>query len=296
MELAGGDPSILKMLRLLSVLRVFKMLRHLPQTQVLVMAAKESWRKLLLPLFFLAIFVVIFSAAMFEYEKGLPQLVPCDADEMDEDYWQFKRRGCNTDVNSEHYGFRWANIVGASQQESAFEDIFRSVWVVFVTMTSVGYGGVSPITKVGKMIALVAMIFGTFYMAMPLTIVGSQFYKYYLNHKKQERVVEKMKAELWGTNVAGTSGHSLFDDHTIVADEDPDRPRDLTKEEMKLLQFYCRNKRRLIDVQARGRVWLGEEGYHWAPPAWNPPPPFGGVTTQFRPMCVIFVGCANLPL
>jgi len=71
MELTGGDPSILKMLRLLSVLRVFKMLRHLPQTQVLVMAAKESWRKLLLPLFFLAIFVVIFSAAMFELVKVL---------------------------------------------------------------------------------------------------------------------------------------------------------------------------------------------------------------------------------
>ena len=34
-----------------------------------------------------------------------------------------------------------------------------------------------------------------------------------------------------------------------MGDEDPDRPRDLTKEEMKLLQFYCRNKRRLIDVQ-----------------------------------------------
>ena len=43
-------------------------------------------------------------------------------------------------------------------------------------MTTVGYGGKYPRTMSGKIVGLSAAIFGSMYLAMPLTIVGSKFY------------------------------------------------------------------------------------------------------------------------
>ena len=45
----------------------------------------------------------------------------------------------------------------------------------FYSMTSVGYGQRFPKSSMGKGVAIVAAIFGAFYMAMPLTIIGSTF-------------------------------------------------------------------------------------------------------------------------
>ena len=46
---------------------------------------------------------------------------------------------------------------------------------MIVTMTTVGYGDVSPTTTVGKFITSLAMIFGVLFLSMPLAIVGNNF-------------------------------------------------------------------------------------------------------------------------
>ena len=45
-------------------------------------------------------------------------------------------------------------------------------WFMVVTMTTVGYGDVSPTTSVGKFICVFAMIFGVLFLSMPLAIVS----------------------------------------------------------------------------------------------------------------------------
>ena len=45
--------------------------------------------------------------------------------------------------------------------------MFDAMWIILVTMTSVGYGGLFPKTATGKIIVMGAAIFGAFYMAMP---------------------------------------------------------------------------------------------------------------------------------
>ena len=62
-------------------------------------------------------------------------------------------------------------------------------------MTSVGYGGRYPKSSVGKMIAITAAIFGAFYMAMPLTIIGSTFYEIYVD-QEDSRVKIHLKLKL----------------------------------------------------------------------------------------------------
>ncbi len=62
-------------------------------------------------------------------------------------------------------------------------------------MTSVGYGQRFPTSSMGKGVAIVAAIFGAFYMAMPLTIIGSTFYEIYVE-QEEKRHDNTMKQRL----------------------------------------------------------------------------------------------------
>jgi len=55
------------------------------------------------------------------------------------------------------------------------ETMPHAMWFVIVTVTTVGYGDVSPETVAGKVVASVLSVTGVLYMAMPLTIVGAAF-------------------------------------------------------------------------------------------------------------------------
>ena len=59
-------------------------------------------------------------------------------------------------------------------------------------MTSVGYGLYTPKTIFGKATALGLGLFGAFYMAMPLTIVGATFYREFKKESEREQR-EKMR-------------------------------------------------------------------------------------------------------
>ena len=69
------------------------------------------------------------------------------------------------------------------------------MWFMMVTMTTVGYGDVSPLTDGGKVVTTMAMLFGVLFLAMPLAIVGNNFC---LVWEDKERVVfvEKLKEQL----------------------------------------------------------------------------------------------------
>ncbi|RHY57104.1 hypothetical protein DYB37_007253 [Aphanomyces astaci] len=58
-------------------------------------------------------------------------------------------------------------------------DMLRSSWMSIVTFTSVGYGDMRPRTPVGKIADIMAMVLGSFYTAMPLSLIGGQFYACY---------------------------------------------------------------------------------------------------------------------
>merc|ERR1712151_253471 len=55
------------------------------------------------------------------------------------------------------------------------ETMPHAMWFGIVTITTVGYGNVTPETHSGKFVASVLSIIGVLYMAMPLTIVGTAF-------------------------------------------------------------------------------------------------------------------------
>jgi len=61
--------------------------------------------------------------------------------------------------------------------ESGFTSIPRSVYWAIVTLTTVGYGDIAPVTPLGQLIASVVMLLGYAIIAIPTGIVSSEMTK-----------------------------------------------------------------------------------------------------------------------
>jgi hypothetical protein len=66
---------------------------------------------------------------------------------------------------------------------------------MIVTMTTVGYGDVTPSSVVGKCIAVMCMCAGVIFMTMPIAIMGSNFVTVWAD-RESILEVEKIKAKI----------------------------------------------------------------------------------------------------
>ncbi|MET0570262.1 MAG: potassium channel family protein, partial [Pedobacter agri] len=57
------------------------------------------------------------------------------------------------------------------QKENGFSNIPESIYWAIVTITTVGYGDISPITPMGKFVASVVMLIGYAIIAVPTGII-----------------------------------------------------------------------------------------------------------------------------
>ncbi len=62
-------------------------------------------------------------------------------------------------------------------QNSGFDSIPKSVYWAIVTLTTVGYGDIAPVTAIGQFIASIIMILGYGIIAVPTGIVGAEISK-----------------------------------------------------------------------------------------------------------------------
>ena len=60
-------------------------------------------------------------------------------------------------------------------EENGFTSIPRSIYWAIVTITTVGYGDISPQTSIGQFIASLAMIFGYATIAIPTGIISAEY-------------------------------------------------------------------------------------------------------------------------
>lgn len=86
-------------------------------------------------------------------------------------------------------------------EEGGFTSIPISIYWTIVTLTTVGYGDISPITPLGQAIASEVMIMGYGIIAVPTRIVSAEFA--YSNRKKSR--AEKINP----CTVCGTEGHEF---------------------------------------------------------------------------------------
>ncbi|KAJ8592075.1 voltage-gated potassium channel [Rhizopogon salebrosus TDB-379] len=137
--------SILRMFRLL---RVFRPFRHnssiLLTIEVMYLAIRRSHHALLALSFFIAMVLTVFSTLLYFAERGT---------------WDDT---LETFLNSDG-------------DPSQFQSIPAAAWFVLATITTVGYGEITPRSILGRLITVPLLAFGLLLIALPSFVLGREF-------------------------------------------------------------------------------------------------------------------------
>ncbi|MFK7773177.1 MAG: ion transporter [Saprospiraceae bacterium] len=101
-------------------------------------------------------------------------------------------------------------LIEGSQPGSPFDSIPRSIYWAIVTLTTVGYGDISPTTSFGQFLAAIVMLLGYAVLAVPTGIVSSEMTKESNKRGKKKKNGKKERPQKLNTQVCS---ECLFDDH-----------------------------------------------------------------------------------
>jgi len=76
-----------------------------------------------------------------------------------------------------------------------FQSVAEAIWWAVVTLTTVGYGDITPITFAGRLLAIMIMILGVGTMALPAGIMAARFSEELQNRREilRSRVMDAMR-------------------------------------------------------------------------------------------------------
>jgi len=178
--------QFLRVVRLVRIFKIFQLGQSSFNVRLLTKAVLDATDTLALLTVFLTIAVFVFASFIWYAERG----IWTDAREC------FVQDGDCSEFQSIPLCFYWAAT----------------------TMTTVGYGDMSPLTTSGRAVASAAMILGILVIAMPVSVLGGQFQETYTKEHEADRLA-KFHAKT----------HQLSASHTC-----PDHDPILTKAELVL--------------------------------------------------------------
>lgn len=157
--------AVVRVLRLVRFFRLFKIGKTVAVINLLGTAAYRSRQGILVLLFLIVLAMVFFASFIFYAETSICEL----QDGM------------------------WVYTSGRMAGEvTGFQNIPASFWWAVVTLTTVGYGDMYPVSGAGKFVAAVTMVTGILVLAFPITLIGVYLTDTY-NEFHQE--MDKMKRE-----------------------------------------------------------------------------------------------------
>ncbi|EIM85100.1 voltage-gated potassium channel [Stereum hirsutum FP-91666 SS1] len=137
--------SILRTFRLLRVFRPFRYNNTLLMTiEVMYLSFHRSQHALLALGFFVVMVLVVFSTLLYFIERGT---------------W---------DDTLEIF-------INSDGDPSQFASIPAAAWFVIVTITTVGYGEITPRSFLGRLITIPLLVFGLLLIALPSFVLGREF-------------------------------------------------------------------------------------------------------------------------
>ena len=168
----GSSISIIRVLRLARIMRIFKASKYNEGTSLLLNTLSRSFSALSLLFFFTAIGVVLFGSLIYFMEAGTFKVTPEYPDG----------------------AYLRSPLVGGGEEETPYTSILVSCYWVIVTATTVGFGDLYPTSAGGRVVACVCMYCGLLVLALPITVVGSNFSRVY-EEKEQLRELQRQLHE-----------------------------------------------------------------------------------------------------
>ncbi|TCM63701.1 voltage-gated potassium channel [Acinetobacter calcoaceticus] len=101
-------------------------------------------------------------------------------------------------------------VVENKTQPEVFSSIPAALWWAVVTLTTVGYGDVTPVTPLGKSLGAIITILGVGFAALPAGILA--------NGLANELEARKQELELKFLNVLQNHKIDLIEDHKLIED------------------------------------------------------------------------------
>jgi len=159
----ASTPVVMLMKTQAPILRLLKIARHSSGWRLLVISMGRSREPLLIPLYLLVLMVTFTGSLMFWTEQ--------------------------------HFGCKGDDCL--LEDVAAFISIPHAMWFIVVTVSTVGYGDVTPHTVPGKALASLQIVAGVCYMAMPLSIIGNQFGTVWQD-RRRVLVLDKLRSTVGG--------------------------------------------------------------------------------------------------
>ncbi|KAJ7510176.1 hypothetical protein B0H11DRAFT_2269644 [Mycena galericulata] len=137
--------SILRMFRLLRVFRPFRSNNTVLLTiEVMYVSVRQSQHALFALGFFVIMVLTVFSTLLY-----------------------FAERGTWDDILE--------TFINTDGDPSQFASIPAAAWFVLVTITTVGYGEITPRSFLGRLVTLPLLVFGLLLIALPSFVLGREF-------------------------------------------------------------------------------------------------------------------------
>ena len=186
--------SVLRVLRLARVFRLLKVSKN--SVSLLAQTMMESARPLYILAFILIISLVMFSSLLYYAERGVYDAATsvwmrtvgfeCDY-ECSPETRKLASAFVNCDADGDpgvmfldrHTHGRFADACRRVREQSPYQSILHSAWWSVVTMATVGYGDLSPRSLFGQLLGGLTMLSGILVIALPITVVGSNFSSIY---------------------------------------------------------------------------------------------------------------------
>lgn len=104
-------------------------------------------------------------------------------------------------------------------QPEDFGSIPSSMWWAFVTLTTVGYGDVTPITTGGKIFGSIVMVCGVGVAAMPAGIFASSFVNLVREQERERRIKSRFRISNLSKSASHEPDHHILHLHMTISEQ-----------------------------------------------------------------------------